>query len=494
MRAPVTKHVFSQEYFLLLLPLFFVLHGYTENFPLIRTGSALLLFGAYTTGFLILSLLVYFLYSDWRKAAVYTFLVMCTFFFFGTFHDGVKRLGDSFLTKYTFIIPILLAIYFLLYFLIKRTHSRFHRLTGYLNVLLIVLIALDLGQWLFVKRSADATHISQLAYSGCDTCDKPDIYFIIADEYLGNKTLKEQFGFDNSAFENELRTRGFHIINDSRSNYNFTPYSIASILNMDYLSGITEKSNDNKNRNICYSLINRNALTRFLSSQGYSFVNHSLFDFSGQPTEVNTMFFLTKEKLITHQTLLGRMDRDIRFNLVTRFKIQSEISRVTMGTLENNLKLINDTYTTLNSEAATPRFVYTHLMMPHYPYYFNHQGRPYPLDSLVEGNQVNKQQYIEYLQYCNKKFLNLLDSLVHGSSKPPIVVFMGDHGFRHFTEPVDEAYQFLNLNAVYLPSKDYQGFYDGMSTVNQFRIILNSQFKRGLPLLKDSTIYLKEYD
>ncbi|HEY1115995.1 MAG TPA: sulfatase-like hydrolase/transferase [Chitinophagaceae bacterium] len=438
---------------------------------------------------------MYFLYRDWRKASVYTFLVMCTFFFFGSFHDGVKHLlEDSILTKYKVIIPFLMAFYVLLYFLIKKTSSRFHRLTGYLNVLLIVLIVWDLGQWIFVKKTVSATETSQLVYSVCDTCSKPDIYFIIADEYLGNRTLKEQFGFDNSDFENELKTRGFHIINNSRSNYNFTPYSIASILNMDYLNGITKKSNDNKNRNICYSLINHNALTQFISAQGYSFVNHSLFDFSGQPTEVNSMFFLTKEKLITHQTLLGRMDRDIRFNLVTRFKIQSEISRVTMGTLENNQKLIEDTYTTLNSETATPRFVYTHLMMPHYPYYFNRLGRPFPLDSIVEGNQVNKHQYIEYLQYCNKTFLNFLDSLMLGRKKPPIIVFMGDHGFRHFKEPVNEAYQFLNLNAVYLPTKNYKGFYDDMSAVNQFRIIFNTQFRQSFPLLKDSTIYLKEYD
>lgn len=494
MRTGSFRPLFTKEYFLVLLPLFFVLHGYTENFPLISSKSALLLFGLYSISFLLFASLIYLLNRNRRKAAIFTFWVMCSFFFFGSFHDLLKKLfTESFITKYTFLLPLLLVTYFVVYYLIKRSNYTFRKLAGYLNILLLLLILLDLVQLFLPRKHENTTAGAQKNFTSCDTCAKPDIYFIVADEYIGNKTLKEQFGFDNGPFEGELRKRGFHIVVNSRSNYNYTPYSIASILNMNYLNGITARSNDNKNRNISYKVINQNTLTGFLSARGYSLVNHSLFDLANQPTEVNSMFFLTKENLITHQTLLGRLNRDLRFNLVTRFKIQSEIRRQTMGVHENNQKLINDTYTTLKSKASGPRFVYTHLMMPHYPYYFDHTGRPYPLDSIVEGNQTNERQYIEYLQYCNMKFLGMLDTILQNSPKPPIIVFMGDHGFRHFTRPTDEAYQFLNLNAIYLPTKDYRGFYDGMSAVNQFRVILNTQFRQSLPLLKDSTIYLREY-
>lgn len=494
MRAGIFKQLNSKEYFLVLLPLFFVFHGYAVNFPLVSSKSAVILFAAYSLSFLLFAALVYLVNRNWRKTALFTFFVMCSFFFFGSFHDLIKKgLADSFIAKYTFLVPLLIVLYLVAYYLIKRSNTTFQKFVGYLNILLIVLILLDAGQLLLSPKQNNPSAGVQKAYAPCDTCTKPDIYFIIADEYIGNKTLKEQFGFDNTPFENELRKRGFHIVLNSISNYNYTPYSIASILDMNYLDDITSKSNDNKNRNISYKTINKNTLTNFLSSQGYSFVNHSLFDIAHQPTEINSMFFLTKDKLITHQTLLGRLDRDIRFNLVTRFKIHSEIKRGAMGVLENNQKLINDTYATLKSEGSSPKFIYTHLMMPHYPYYFDQNGKPYPLDSVVEGNQINKHHYIEYLQYCNKRFLTFLDSIVQHASRPPIIVFMGDHGFRHFTEPVDRTYEFLNLNAVYLPNKNYQGFYEGMSAVNQFRVIFNNQFNQAFPLLKDSTIYLKEY-
>ncbi len=70
---------------------------------------------------------------------------------------------------------------------------------------------------------------------------------------------------------------------------------------------------------------------------------------------------------------------------------------------------------------------------------------------------------------------------------------MGDHGFRHFIKPVAMEYHFMNLNSVYLPGNNYAGFYDSISGVNQFRIILNKQFNQQFPLLKDSSSFMIEY-
>ena len=110
----------------------------------------------------------------------------------------------------------------------------------------------------------------------------------------------------------------------------------------------------------------------------------------------------------------------------------------------------------------------------------------------LEGSQTMQAAYIGYLQYSNSKFLELIDFILSHSKKPPIIIFMGDHGFRHFTTNVDHRYYFMNLNAVYLPGRQYDGFYKGISAVNQFRIIFNNPFKQHLPLLKDSTSFLIE--
>ena len=141
-------------------------------------------------------------------------------------------------------------------------------------------------------------------------------------------------------------------------------------------------------------------------------------------------------------------------------------------------------------QRTKPKFVYTHLVMPHDPYYFNKNAEPLPFDSLREGKQMNKENYIGYLQYCNKRVINFTDSLLKNSAKPPIVILMSDHGFRYFQKKTERPWCFNNLMAVYLPSQHYSNFYNGLSAVNFFPVLFNSEFHQQLPIKKDSTIYL----
>jgi hypothetical protein len=197
--------------------------------------------------------------------------------------------------------------------------------------------------------------------------------------------------------------------------------------------------------------------------------------------------------LITEQTFISRVNRDIRFNLVTRFKIQSETERVLKDELRINEELYKRTLDEVATVSESPKFVYTHIEMPHYPYYFDRNGNPNPLKDLLDVEQWDQKKYIEYLQYANKKYLELIDHILKTSKQPPVIMFMGDHGFREFVnDSVDHSYHFMNFNSIYLPDKKYDGFYKGMSNVNQFRTFFNSQFQQQLPMLKDSSSFLKE--
>ena len=101
--------------------------------------------------------------------------------------------------------------------------------------------------------------------------------------------------------------------------------------------------------------------------------------------------------------------------------------------------------------------------------------------------------YLSYLQYCNTKLIQLVDHILSNTSRPPVILLMSDHGFREFAhDSVNHKYHFMNLNAMYLPQKQYRNFYKGVSTVNLFRILLNAQFGQNLPLLKDSSSFLME--
>jgi hypothetical protein len=496
MNSKPTARRFRNEYFLFLLPLFFVLHGYTEHYSFIPETDVLELLGRYQLAVIIVALLGLLVFRNWRKAAVFAFTVMTFHFLFGPLHDTVKQwTGNSFITRYSFLLPAIIAGFIALVIYFFRATRTFTRFTKYINLLLLILILIDAGQ-LLVKMSRNKKQVAGLPqnFINCDTCSRPDIYFIIADEYAGNRELKEVFGFDNTPFENELRKRGFHITDSSVSNYNYTPFCMASTFRMEYLRGIEGKNTSSSDRKLCYSAINQNRVLQFLQSLGYGFRNYSVFQFNDElPPVQSTSFFLTGKDLITAQTFLSRLDRDIRFNLISRFGLKGEMYRVATYELNINETLFEKTKQEVQAPSEGPRFVYTHLMMPHYPYFFDRNGKLNRVEILMEGNQALQKEYIEYLQYSNGRFLELIDHIKKASKQPPIIIFMGDHGFRHFNTDVDHKYYFMNLNSVYLPGGNYAGFYKGMSSVNQFRVLFNSRFGQKLPLLKDSTSFLLEY-
>lgn len=488
------KLQFRKEYFLFLLPVFFVLHGYTENFPLIKEGDGWLLLLQYLLVSFALCILFFLVFQSWRKASVLVFLVMSFYFFFGSLHDAAKSiLGKSLLLQYSFILPFCFVLFFAFMIFLKKTNRTFIRFSNYINFLLLILIVID-GIQLTLKtiKAFKQNHAVPSGFLKCDDCNKPDIYFIIADEYAGKKELNDIFHFDNSLFENELKQRGFFIIDSSFSNYNYTPFSVASILSMNYLKGIEGRNQSKADRHICYDLINQNGVIDFLKAERYAVKNYSVFELDNQLPQAHSAFVLTGKELLTAQTFLSRIDRDIRFNLITKYKFKREIQRFAKDQANNVEYLYDKTKEEANKSSSTPRFIYTHLMMPHYPYLFDKNGNKTIPEMALEGNQANQKAYIEYIQYSNNKFVKLIDDILKNSKRPPIIIFMGDHGFRQFEKDVNHHYYFMNFNAVYLPDKNYVPFYKDMSAVNEFRILFNTQFNQHLPLLKDSTSFLTE--
>ncbi|MGB8195327.1 MAG: sulfatase-like hydrolase/transferase [Chitinophagaceae bacterium] len=482
---------FTAPVFFLLLPIFFVVHGWQENFAFIPATDIGLLLLMYLVAALVLYAIAWLWLRNQYKAALASFALMALHFFFGGIHDLLKRnFENAFISKYAFILPLCLLLIIIMLIALKRKKSSLQKAAAYLNMLLALLIIIDVARILLPKQ--DSPDKKTGVTLNCDSCYKPDIYFVLLDEYTGNDALRDLFNFDNAAFEQQLTNRGFHVVPHSRSNYNYTPFSMASILNMQYLQ---LENTERKKPDITYAfrLINQNEVTALLEQNGYSFYNHSVFDLPGRPMQTEETFIPSRTKLITAQTLLSRLNRDLGYHLVTTLKIKKAVDHQAYRIQRSNARLYDLTWKQSAAPHTQPQFIYTHLMMPHYPYYFDRNGKPMdPARVLPEANNMNRKDYVEYMQYVNKKILDLTDHILQASAKPPVIIVMSDHGFRHFNKPVALKYHFMNLNAVYLPGKDYSGFYDSVSNVNQFRLIFNSVFKTGLPLLKDTSIYLKD--
>lgn len=478
-----------QPFFLLLLPVFFVVHGYREHLGFVSGGDALLLALAYLGVALALAGPGWLLYRDRIKASVLAFSLLAAQFFFGSVHDGLKEgFPGSFLTRYSFLLPFGLGLVVTLAVWLKKTRRPLQRLSAYLNLLFMVLLLSEAALLLLNRSPEEVAQGEEL--KPCTDCATPDIYLVVLDEYAGSTALKEQFGYDNSAFEEQLGQRGFHVVEESRSNYNFTPYSVASLLDMNY-PVLDMKAGNPGNIHHCYNLIGNSSVVGFLQKQGYRFYNHSIFDFRKAPAFRRNGFLPSGTRFITSQTLLSRVESDLRADLLTgKLKLNALLKPVTYEHLHNNRAILSKTEELAAQRLSSPKLVYAHLMMPHYPYYFDSSGRELPFEELTGEGSHNKSNYVQYLRYCNGRILQLVDRIMKSSPAPPIIILVSDHGFRSYRQQQDRSLYFMNLSAIYLPSKNYSGFYDGLSNVNLFRVILNQQFGQKLALRKDSTVFL----
>ncbi|MCW3072951.1 MAG: hypothetical protein JWP69_20 [Flaviaesturariibacter sp.] len=486
------KTISTPPVYLLLLILFFIFHGYVENFLLIPLSAAIQLVLIYSLSITVLHYIFLYFIGSVSKAGLITAALMALFFFFGSFHDLlIHRLGKQFLSSYTFVLPFCFLITTGVILYISRAKRSFKKASAYLNALLLILLLIESGILLNKASKSNDQATLPKGLQKCDSCYKPNIYLVIADEYAGHQELIDIFGYDNSPFENELKSLGFHYPDSSVSNYNFTPFSVASILNYDYLP-FSDSNRMAREVPIVMESIKNNNLIRFLSLHGYKIVNNSIFDLEGEPAATSSEFFPAKSKYITAQTLFSRLYRDLGYHLITKLKLRWVIKRSMYNSLNNNRFLYQKTLET-KSDFSHPLFSYSHLHMPHTPYYFDENGAEMAYDSLFDSG--NRRLYIGYLKYCNKQYLNLFTTLIKRETvNPPIIIFLSDHGYRarYGGNEFERKYNFMNTIAVYNPYVKPQGLYNGMSAVNVFRIFLNEQFSQRLPLLKDSVTYLKD--
>ena len=485
----------TKPLFHLLFSIFFVFHGFTVYYDSVPIGEALWLTLQYIGISILIAGILWLFYRDIIKASVATLMIMAFHFFFGNFLDFVKDHFPPTILRYRYMIPFIIFIFLLLFIWLKKRKKSLFIFTFYLNILLAILIIVDAG-WLITKipaaKEKKIFNPKAEGFTICDTCNKPDIFFIIPDQYAGYTALKDVFDFDNVDFENELKARKFYIAKKSISNYNFTPFSVASTLNMDLLS--LKKGPQNYNTvGYSYEVIRNSRVLKFLSSNGYRFYNCSIFDFDDQPAHKYSAFLPYGIKLVTAQTFTTRMGEDFRQDILDgKLKMKKLQKKIAYDNLHFNDEMMDLTAKIAAEKINQPKFVYTHLMMPHFPYYFDSKGNPMPIEKLGGLKKVNANDYVEYLKYGNKRLIELIDNILASSVSPPLIIVLSDHGFRHPEKNVDPAYDFINLNAVYFPDGNYSRFYDGISNLNQFRLIFNQYFGQRLPMLKDSTTSLRD--
>ena len=73
-------------------------------------------------------------------------------------------------------------------------------------------------------------------------------------------------------------------------------------------------------------------------------------------------------------------------------------------------------------------FTFVHLLKPHRPITFDENGKI--LEKRVESKNKRKAHLAEF-KFINRKFLEMIDTILEGSPHQPIIIFQADHGSKY---------------------------------------------------------------
>jgi len=315
--------------------------------------------------------------------------------------------------------------------------------------------------------------------------DAPDIYYLILDGYGGAGTLKDIYDYSNRPFVDALRDRGFYVVENGYSNYDFTTKSLSSSLNLDYVPGTVEQLKDQRARNLKYrQLVANNRVLQFFKSRGYTYV------------QIITTGNLTANNPYADKVLGKAMFDDFFLAVLQTTLIEKS------GTILSAVAKRKAVLSAFDDLASVPQmdgpiFAFAHLMSPHPPYAFRSSGEPYSYFQILLQEAVKRKEvYVEEVKALNQQLLSFVDTVLANSRVPPIIILQGDHGPRPFwrgdsgaddpsqnREQINETLQILN--AYYLPDDGQSALRPSMTPVNTFRAIINQYFGGTYELLDD---------
>lgn len=324
----------------------------------------------------------------------------------------------------------------------------------------------------------------------------PDIIYIVPDRYASGQTLLSEYGYDNSAFYDQLRRRGFIVDADAWANYPKTFQSMASTLNSSYLDRLAQAYGpENADQRPVNRMLEDNHAQRSLRSLGYEFHNFGNF---WQPTRTNRN---ADENYLGYEDGNNPAYWQSEFERILWLKTPFPELAEQFGkdAAARECRRIKRQLQRLASIGNGPRpvFAFVHLVVPHSPVLMDADGNCLEREINFPAENVSwpdfKAAYVEYLRYFNNAVTGIFDQQQQrraGSGRELIFVIQSDEGplprtireqrsgYDFFALPPEALKMKMGiLNAIYLPGKPAGGKDPaGMSLrtpINNWRIIFS---------------------
>lgn len=461
-------------------------------------------------GSLILSLIVFLItFLVWRNTtkaallslAIETILLLYGQFYLGTFLNHLGWWGHGILIGLSLIAVIgcIMALRGL-----QKDEWKFILLFNICTVFLIAFPLIQIGNHylnLLRNQQNQTAVIAEVTQNDIKTTSQyPDVYYIILDMYPREDILKNDFGYENSAFLNELEDIGFTVSSCSMSNYAQTELSLASSLNMDYLDKLgADLLPGNTDRTELDQLISHSRVKAYFESIGYKTVSLSAYPplqwkdatvfYSTQPEELPE--YVEKPIFSPYEAMFVKSTAGILI-LDANILKGSKITRSAQYPFNDHIRqqfYILDKLPEI-ARIKGPKLVFVHILIPHPPFVFHSDGSivenppPFPSAGIEIDEDYWHGLFRDQVVYVNSRLTPILHSLINSSSQPPVIILQGDHG-------PNSSNRMAVLTAVY--SKEFQPS-KSISPVNIFRELLTNTFGQNLTDLPNISYYSEYSD
>ena len=409
------------------------------------------------------------------------------FFSYGHFHEIIENEIDDFSHK--ILLSVFLILFFIgtLYFIkTKRKLNNAKKIINVIGIVIILISVMNIGIYFIQEESVVIDEFQNENTNKNILSEKiefPNVYYIILDAYAGTESLERTFDFDNKEFYGFLENNNFYVPKHSHANYPHSYQSIGSALNMNYINEI-DNLDLQKRTELVYKMSDTNNVMMNFKSKGYEIFNiYSGWGFTRDFSIADLNLCSDKIGIINSELFSMIVDKSILNPVFVRFF--EDDRRELLQCHFTNIK---------NAHTITekPMLLFAHITLPHSPYIFGPNGEEIIPKTLQLGEkyEIDKTGYLGQLQYTNKLLKDTIQEILLKNEIPPIIVLQGDHGSGEVpgwqnldTEGLKERHS--NFVAIYLPESDESIFYETITPVNIFRLILKNNFGDDYSLLED---------
>ena len=391
--------------------------------------------------------------KDWHRSAAATTAVTIVIFAYGHAENAfIPRIDDRVIFSAAVVVACIAFAASL------RASAAIAKPAPLFNLIALMLMAFPsvsiASDWLFSSvrdSSAESTSGDDITANLSPSSrphvanHRPDIYYIIFDEYARHDSLSD---FDNTDFLLELERRGFYVAKGATSNYMWSQQSIASLLNMSYLDRLGSR-NPSRYADV-RTLGQDHVVGAILKTLGYTYVHlasgHAVTDTA--PLADLVVDFAPTGALVGENNTAYKSATSLETFLVGRFVrefIQTTALRPVLGHRlapgdnvrypwwhPNRTRQMFD-YLTDPIDVDQPKFVLAHFLKPHWPPNLDRHGNATAAiterDAFSDAHDPSvPSAYIGQLIYLNSRILEMVDGILENHEHDPIIVITADHG------------------------------------------------------------------